>query len=154
MPKPPFLPNLHFAPPGRLLRPLRRLRRLLVLPAAVLAGLLPVLLWLLATLLWWELPFDLSADIRWLTTLCLAAAPFCAGLAYCRWQPAAPVTAGAAAAFWLWLLGLALWLAAFGAPALAKTLTALLAALLLGVAGGMSARRLERVAQTEKQKRQ
>ena len=44
MPKPPLLPNLHFAPPGRLARPLRRLRRLLVLPAAVLAGLFLLLL--------------------------------------------------------------------------------------------------------------
>lgn len=154
MPKPNPKTKLHFAPPPPLLRWLRRLRRLLLLPAAVLAGLLPVLLWLLLTLLWWELPFDFSADVRWLTIVCVAAAPFIAGFAYCRWQPAAPVTAGARTAFWLWLPGLALWLAAFGAPLLQKTLVSLLAALLLGVAGGMSARRIEHVVQTERQKRQ
>lgn len=156
MPKPriQLKTKLHFAPPPPVTRWLRRLRRLLLLPAAVLVGLLPVLLWLLLALLWWQLPFDFSADVRWFTTLCLVAAPFAAGFAHCRWQPAAPVTVGAIAAFWLWLLGLALWLIAFGVPVWQKTFVSLLAALLLGVAGGMSARRIEHVVQTERQKQQ
>lgn len=146
--------KLHFAPPQFAIRFFRRLIRLLMLPAAVLVGLLPLLLWLLLSLLWWELPFDFSADVRWFTTLCLVAAPFMAGFAHCRWHPAASVTAGAIAAFWLWLLELSLWLASFGVPVWQKAFVSLLAALLLGVAGGMSARRIERVVQTERQKHQ
>lgn len=129
-----------------------RLRRRMVLPCAFLAGLLPVLLWLLAAVFWQELPAGVSLDARPLTLGVLALSPFIAGFVHCRWQPTAEIIAGALPAFWLWAAAIICWRGLFGWPSLTKGLITLGICLLLGVAGGMSARRIEAVRMAKAQK--
>lgn len=122
-----------------------RLRRRLILPCAFLTGLLPPLLWLLAAVFWQQLPYGVSLDARAITLAVLLLSPFIAGFVCCRWQPSAEVIAGAAPAFWLWaaaMLGQR-WL--FGWPSLIRAAVTLAVCLLLGIAGGMSARRIEQI---------
>lgn len=125
-----------------------RLKNLLLLICSLLAGLLPLLLWLALIALWYYLPWQFSWNMSQITLALFLLAPFVAGFANCRWR-AGRYTLGVGAwpAFWLWL-GLA---AAYAKiftefPQPEKALTALVISLLLGIAGAMSAARLSKFA--------
>lgn len=138
--------KIHNLPLHDKLRGLRlRLRGHLLLPAAVALGLAPPLLCAGLLGLWQMLPAELAAllptDARPLTYGALLTSPWLAGYALCRRCPNHPPTRGATAAFWLWLLGLALYAGVIGLPGIKSASEGLFAALALGVAGGMCAQR-------------
>lgn len=106
---------------------------------SVAAGLLPPLLWLLLVIVWQLLPAAPTLDARPFTLAALLLCPFAAGFAHNRQKPSA---GGAAPAFCLWLGALAVYCLQFGLPATPALLLSLAGALLLGLAGGMSAKRI------------
>lgn len=122
-----------------------RLRRCMILPLSVLAGLIPSLIWLLAVILWQELPNGFSPDFRPFTLAVLLISPFIAGFVRCRHQASAEVIAGAAPAFWLWAAALVCRLMLLGPPGFGSSCFTLGVCLLLGIAGGMSAQRIESI---------
>lgn len=119
-----------------------RLYSLLMLLCSVMTGLLPLLLWLLLVLGWYYLPFDTSADISGWTLAALLLSPFAAGFANTRWQRRKGQFKGAEPAFLLWLAGLIAYRWLFDGFDPTKSLIALAAALLLGIAGGLTAERV------------
>lgn len=128
----------------RLFRRLARLpapaRTLSLLLASLAAGLIPPALLLLASLGWYMLPNPPDLNITWLTCAALLAAPFIAGYANCRWRRAYTLAAGAFPALLLWGTAFAAYWRLFGLPAeLQRAAFSLLAALLMGIAGSMTA---------------
>lgn len=134
--------NLHRSPV------VRRIHSLLVLCAAVLTGLLPLMLWLLPVFVWYYLPFDLSADISGWTLAALLLTPFTAGFANNRWQRRPGQFKGAEPAMVLWLAGFAAYRWLFGSFDTTYALITLGLALLLGIAGGLTAERANKRAAT------
>lgn len=123
-----------------------RVKNLLLLFCSLLAGLLPLLLWLALILLWYYLPWQFSWDMRQITLALFLLAPFIAGFTNCRWRAGRyTLSAGAGPAFWLWL-GLAAAYVWFfeQIPQAEKLLTTLVISLLLGIAGAMSAARISK----------
>lgn len=118
-----------------------RLHGVLMLLCSVMTGLLPLLMWLLLVLGWYYLPFDASIDISGWTLAALLLSPFIAGFTNTRWQRHRGQFKGAEPAFLLWLAGFGAYRRFFGCFDPAKSLIALAAALLLGIAGGMTAER-------------
>ena len=107
-----------------------------------MTGLLPLLVWLLLVLGWYYLPFDASIDISGWTLAALLLSPFVAGFTNTRRQRKPGQFKGAEPAFCLWLAGFYAYWRLFGSFDPAKSLIALAAALLLGIAGGMTAERI------------
>lgn len=125
----------------------QRLKNLLLLACSLLAGLLPLLVWLALILLWYYCPWAFSLDITKITLGLFLLSPFVAGFANCRWHGQRyTLGSGAWPAFWLWLGAAAAYTWLFAQlPQAEKALAALVISLLLGIAGAMSAARLRRL---------
>lgn len=124
-----------------------RLRTHLVLPCSLCVGLMPPLALLLAAALWEQMSGAPTIDARPLTWAVLVISPFTAGFAHCRQLPHSQSIAGGLPAFVLWLLMMAVQRNLPGEVTPRETLISLAIALLLGVAGGMTA---DRMAQNKK----
>lgn len=132
----------------RLERTVKSLGRHLLLPCAVAIGLIPPLIFLLLLTLW-QLKgcvlFGESSelDVRHLAAALLLLSPFLGGFARVAFCPKSRYTSGAAPAFVLWLGGLTLYHSLFGMPNIKTILLSLAVAVMLGMAGGLSAQRID-----------
>lgn len=118
-----------------------RLHAYLVLPISLAVGLVPPLGLAVAGTLWQNLPLP-TADARPLIFAALLLSPFAAGFVHCRRVPTAGNMTGGTPAFILWLAAALLYTTQMGAPSTQTVLISLIATVLTGVAGGMTAVRL------------
>jgi hypothetical protein len=129
----------------------QRLQKLLLLACSLLVGMLPPLLWLLLLTAWYYLPVSISPDIGVFTMCIMLLSPFAAGFARGRWQDGdtTNLTVGALPAFLLWLAAFLCYYCLFRTFAPQKTLLTLVIALLLGIAGAMSATKIKKIKQPQ-----